>query len=435
MTAYLTARPGDMPRTALQRLKVAYLLQNAGNVDFRLNVGDTVPVRQTLRGLQRAGHEVTCFRLEGQSVLAYENVVDFERKVDVSQGLSELRAFRYAERGFRRVQSALRLPYFALFDSFRFYQTGLNVLGDFDLCHEHNGLFSFGTAMACRRLGLPYVLTVSADPFIEKRVVGNQLKGVHGAAAAWAARYTYRAARRIICVSEPARQSLASRWQIPLEKIAVMPNGVDLDLFRPDADPGPVRRRYALENRPVITFVGSFHPWHGLDRLVAAFAGVLKVFPEARLLLVGDGRSRQMVEEQLTRFGIDQQVIITGFVDQEEVPEMLAAADIAVLPYPELPEQLWFSPLKLYEYMAAGKAIVASASGQIVDVIADGHSGVLVPPGDVEQLAAALIALLNQPDRMHRLGNNARRQVESSHSWEQYIERLEAIYRDVLTSG
>jgi glycosyltransferase involved in cell wall biosynthesis len=93
---------------------------------------------------------------------------------------------------------------------------------------------------------------------------------------------------------------------------------------------------------------------------------------------------------------------------------------------------LWFSPLKLYEYMAAGKAIVASRAGQIAEVIQDGHNGLLVESGDVAALAQALLKLLKDPVKRERLGQNAREQAIRHHSWERYIKRLEDIYRSVV---
>jgi glycosyltransferase involved in cell wall biosynthesis len=93
---------------------------------------------------------------------------------------------------------------------------------------------------------------------------------------------------------------------------------------------------------------------------------------------------------------------------------------------------MWFSPLKLYEYMAAGKAVVASAEGQIVDAIADGESGVLVPPGDSTALAEAIVSLLQDPGRRHCLGRKARQQAVAQHSWDHYIRRLEVVYESVM---
>jgi glycosyltransferase involved in cell wall biosynthesis len=211
-----------------------------------------------------------------------------------------------------------------------------------------------------------------------------------------------------------------------------MPNGVDLDLFGQEPDGRAVRAELGLGDNPVIMFVGSFEPWHGIDLLVEAFALVRERLPEAQLVLVGDGPARSAVEKLSKAKGLSAALFITGFVPHTKVPDYLAAADAASLPYPHLPRELWFSPLKLYEYMAAGKAITASRAGQIAEVIRDGENGLLVEPGSVEDLARALLAILENPELQRSLGENARQQAVERHSWQQYIRRLEQIYYSVL---
>ncbi len=421
-----------LPRPNAQPLHIAYATQNVGNIDFSTDTGDTVPVKQSLLGLQRAGHRVSCLMLAGREVRRIENVADAGRSEALPTGLSGSAPFLAVESGVRRLQRETRLPYFAAFDSYRFYEACLRALPGFDLCHEHNGAFCVGAALACRRLGMPYVLTVSADPIFEKRMIGRPLRGLHGYVAAREAAFTYRLARRILCVSEAAKQNLAQSWALPPDKIVVMANGVDTQLFSPAYDPAPMRAEWGLGDRPVVAFVGAFQPWHGLDKLIESMALVRQETPDALLLLVGDGRARPQVDQAIAAHNMQQQVIVTGLLPQEKIPALLAAADVATLPYPQLPAELWFSPLKLYEYMAAGKAIVASDAGQIGDVIRDGENGLLVRPGDVGELAGAITRLLRDGALRERIGRTAREQAVAQHSWERYVSRLESVYRQVL---
>jgi len=420
-----------MSSTANQ-LRIAYAIQNVGGIDFIKDLGDAVPVKYTLKGLRRAGHEVTCLRFKGRSVVGIDDIDDPEQACNVSLGLTGTKAFMLFESGVRRLQRELGWPYYAFFDTYRFYEACCRCFSRYDLCHEHNGLFSAGAALACKRLGIPYVLTFSADPLLEAELVGTPLRGMHAQIAIWAARLTYRTAKKIICVSEPAKQHLVDSWQVDHTKIVVMPNGVDIEVFGSDYDPRPTRAKLGLDGAPVISFVGGFQYWHGLDQLAKSFAQVLPEVPQAKLLLVGDGPARASIEQSVTELGIEPAVIITGLVPHNDVPKILAAADIAVIPYPPLPKELWFSPLKLYEYMAAGKAIVASRAGQIAEVIQDGHNGLLVESGDVAGLAQAMIKLLKDPAKREQLGRNARQQAIKHHSWDHYIKRLEEIYRSVV---
>ena len=414
------------------RLKIAYAIQNVGGIDFRVDIGDTVPVKQSLLGLQRRGHQIRVFRLAKQQLLTF-SPESFQSVRSLPGGVTDGRLFHVLERAGRRLQKILGIPYYAVLDSYRFYSGCVRAFPGYDLCHEHNGLFCIGAAMAARRLGLPYVLTFSADLFLERELLGRPLRGLHARAAAAEARYTYRLARAVICVSNPARDHLVERWQVDPEKIHVLPNGVDTDVFVPAGPPDPaLRQKYGLEGARVIAFAGGFQPWHGLDLLVRSFAKVLNEIPDARLLLIGDGRARRQVEAEILRSGVGDRVVITGLVPQEQVPPLLALADVAVLPYPELPNELWFSPLKLYEYMAAGSAIVASGAGQIAEVVKDGYNGVLVNPGDVGGLTRALIGVLNDPELRRSLGRNARKQAVERHSWDQYVDRLEGVYDRAL---
>lgn len=413
-------------------LRVAYTIQNIGGIDFTQDIGDTVPVKQSLLGLQRAGHEVHCYRLAGRDVMRYDDVSQPDDVKMVSTGVAGTNPFRLFESGIRRGQKMLNLPYYAFFDAYRFYEASLRFLPQYDLCHEHNGLFCIGAAMACKRLNKPYVLTFSADLFLERAFVGHPLKGVHAKVAAWQSRYTYDLARKILCVSEAAKQHLINAWQVEPDKIVVMPNGVDIDLFQPGAPDLALRESLGLNGHQVISFVGGFQPWHGLDILVESFAQCLREVPNVKLLLVGDGRVREQVETAIQRFGVGSNVLITGFVPQNHVPRYLSLSDMAVMPYPSLPKELWFSPLKMYEYMAAGKAIVASRAGQIAEVIQPGVNGVLVEPGDKDDLARTMIRLLQSPEERARLGSTARQQAVEHHSWAQYIRKLENIYQDAL---
>lgn len=408
------------------------MIQNVGNIDFSQDVGDTVPVKNSLLGLQRAGHAADCYRLAGQSVIRISDVSSPDN-VDVSSlGVTGKSYFHLLEGGFRRLQRIFGVPYFALFDSYRFYEGCMRILPQYDICHEHNGLFSLGASLACSRLKMPYILTFSADPLMELELVGKPLKGIHKSAAIKAAIYSYQAANRIICVSRQASQHLIDEWRVTPEKIVVLPNGVDVNLFSQVHNPERIRSRFGFNEDVVIGFVGGFQYWHGLDMLTESFASVVADHPGVKLFLVGDGPAKDSIEKVVKKLDLDKFVVFSGLVPQDQVPEYLSAMDVAVLPYPKLPKDLWFSPLKLYEYMAAAKAIIASDSGQISEVITDGTNGILVEPGNAVELTSALIKLIDDDDMRINLGKSAQLQAKRQHSWDSYVHRLESVYANVI---
>jgi len=412
-------------------LRIVYAIQNVG-LDFLHPVGNAILILSTLYGLLNAGHQVSVIRLQGQEVHLLENIRKPDLVRAIGAGMASWWIYRRLEGALRRVQRLLRIPYFALFDSLRFYLACRRAFAGCQLVHEYYGLFGFGAALACRRLGLPYVLTFDADPIVESDFAGQPLAALPRLWATWMAKFALRTAAKVLCVSTPTKKVLIERWRVAEDKIAVLPNGVDTTLFQPRRDVASLRQSFRLNSYPTICFVGGFQPWHGLDVFIAEFWRILERIPDARLVLVGDGRARPAIDEQIERSGVKSRVIITGYVDQETVARWLACADVAILPYPRLPGELWFSPLKLYEYMAAGKAIVAVRDGQIAEVIEDRVTGILVEPGDMAAFAEAVVRLLLDPELGGTLGENARRQAEQRHSWGRSSGSLEEIYRSVV---
>lgn len=405
-------------------MNLAYTLQSV-SITPEQESGPAVLIRQIVDGLRSNGHNVSFLFLRGREV------VEQPSGRVMPLGLSGGRPFKLVESGLRRLQSELNLPYLGLFESFRFYQGCRSILSQSTVCHDYHTLFGLGSTLAARRLGLPLVLTVDADLLLERQLVGSPLTGLQGWLARRMARISFRVARKLICVSEAAAQHFIDQWAIQPSKIAILPNGVDLRPFENRPLPQEARRQLGLGEGPTIMFVGGFQPWHGLETLLTSFAMVAGRFRNAKLVFVGDGPVRPGVETKIVSLGLSAQVRLAGSVPNSQVPLWLAAADVVVAPYGRLPHTLWFSPLKLYEYMAAGKAIVASRAGQIAQVIRPGHNGLLFEPDNSTQLAEAINDLLSDPAGREQLGQNARQQAIEQHSWQQYTHRLEQIYAEV----
>jgi glycosyltransferase involved in cell wall biosynthesis len=184
------------------------------------------------------------------------------------------------------------------------------------------------------------------------------------------------------------------------EHVHVVRRPVERDAF---ADPGPDPFPH-LPRRSRIVFVGRLSPQKGVATLLAAFAGLTT--PGARLVLVGDGPDRDDLERQARRLGVRDRIHVTGFVPHSRIPAVLASADLLVLPsvYEE------FGTV-LVEAMQVGLPAVASRVGGIPEVVEDGVTGLLVPPGDPRSLAAAIDRVLGDPELAQRLGGSARRRA------------------------
>lgn len=199
----------------------------------------------------------------------------------------------------------------------------------------------------------------------------------------------------------------------PGGETVVLPNGFDEEAFAGLPARAEARRFLGLpDEAPVVGFAGGLRPWHGLEVAVEALAEL----PSVLLAVAGDGEVRTGLERLAHRLGVADRVVWLGQLPHRLIPGFLVALDVAVLPYPALPE-FAFSPLKLYEYLAAGVPVVASDLGQIRGVLADGRWGTLVRPGDSEALAAGIRSVLSDPARASDVAANARRMAFEDHTW------------------
>jgi len=201
-----------------------------------------------------------------------------------------------------------------------------------------------------------------------------------------------------------------------------IPTAADPRIFRPMNRPKPVQLN--------IGFVGTFGKWHGASFLTHAFGWLLNQHKELRentkLLLIGDGPDMKNVKETILGFGIQDNVHFTGEVKHALVPDFLEGCRICVCPtVPNVDGSEFFgSPTKLFEYMAMGKAVIASKIGMIPEIIKDGINGRLFTPGDCEDLRDCLYELITNPEFCEYLGKQARISVLSGHSWSHRAKTL-----------
>lgn len=290
-------------------------------------------------------------------------------------------------------------------------------------------LHDFSSIVLAREYGVPLVLEFNGSEVWVQRNWGSPLK--YEAIAARIERFNLDAADLIVVVSDVMRDQLVDEG-IPAEKILVNPNGVDTEVYHPGVDGGEVRRRYGLEDKLVVGFIGTFGRWHGTTTLAAAFVKALKQRPEyrdrARLLLIGDGQMLPETMQILHAAGLESPAVFTGLVPQAQGPQHLAACD--VLASPQTPNadgsRFFGSPTKLFEYLAMGKAIIASDLDQLGQVLDHDRTAWLTKPGDVDSLCDGLLKLWDDAALRERLGRAARAEAVARHSWRRHTERIVA---------
>lgn len=245
-------------------------------------------------------------------------------------------------------------------------------------------------------------------------------------------RLNLRAATRVVVVSEVERDNLLAAG-VAAEKIIVNPNGVDAQEFHPDIGGARVRDELKIRADEILVgFVGTFGPWHGVLQLAEA-ATRLDASARIKFLLIGNGSLRDEAERIVSAGGASERVIFTGAVAHERVPQLLDACDVLASPHVPLADGTPFfgSPTKLFEYMAMGKAIVASRLGQIGDVLIDGETALLVEPGDVRELTEAIARLAQSRELRAKMGNAARRVVIENYTWRHNAARVLDAYRQL----
>jgi glycosyltransferase involved in cell wall biosynthesis len=266
-----------------------------------------------------------------------------------------------------------------------------------DVIYERYNLFHLAGALVARRRRLPLLLEVNA-PLAEERARfgGLRLRRL----ARWAEGFVWRAADRVLPVTAVLAGHVTAAG-VPASRIAVVPNGIDLDAFPPSpADPAAASRDL------VLGFVGFVRDWHGLDSVVRGIAG-WQGEPGLALQVVGEGPARPGLEALAADLGIAGRVRFTGLAPREAVPGLVAGFDIALQPA----SVAYASPLKVFEYMAAARPIVAPDQPNIREVLDHDRTALLFDPAAPGAMWQAVHRLAGDAALRARLGQAAREEV------------------------
>jgi glycosyltransferase involved in cell wall biosynthesis len=297
-----------------------------------------------------------------------------------------------------------------------------------DILYEVYALFGSGGIELGRRYGIPHILEVNAPLCIEQ--AGYVKFPLHRTAQVLEDEI-YRRSDAVVAVSDWLRDFIVERGA-KADDVHVIANGVAERLFGDLGSGERVRRELGLEHERIVGFVGTYQPWHDVDGLLDAFADVSSANPDVRLLLVGDGPERRRAEERIAQLGLDGSAILVGPVQHEQIPAYIAAMDIAVAPFKAREDHLYGSPMKLFEYMAAGKASICTAIEQTTDVIEHGRTGWLYAPGDRAALTEALTALLSHPERACAMGAAGREEIMAKYTWRALADGAAAIAEELI---
>lgn len=286
-----------------------------------------------------------------------------------------------------------------------------------DVVYKRHSNLDVSPLAVSRMMGVPTILEVNClfaskahqnmDPVFFTRVTRIIEK--------WA----FSLADKVLVVSSPLRQQLIDMG-VPKEKILLQPNGADPLKFNPESfDPKEMRDKFDLHGKVVVGWTGILRKWHDLGLLVEVIEGVKNIYPDVRLLLIGDGPERTSLERLAKHKGVENEVIFVGRVPHGDIPLYLSVIDIAVASG-DLSN--YASPMKILEYMAMRKPVLAPRMKNIEDILSDKEDGLLFTPGDSKEFKEKLLQLIRDESLRLRLGKAGREKVVKYLNWDKIAE-------------
>jgi glycosyltransferase involved in cell wall biosynthesis len=412
-------------------MKILYLCSDSG-IPVLGRKGASIHVREMVGAFAQAGHQVVLaapvlnkspwekpaeveanllhVRLAASAQTASQRVRDFTQQLGLDSSLpGELRRILHNQE--------LEAQLLARLDK-----------DSPDFIYERAALYGTAGAVVAKALNVPLLVELNAPLAVEQAAYrGNGL----GDLGAQAERWALGQADAVLAVSAPLRDHVLDLGIDPA-KVHVIPNGVNTDLFHPAPPDAALRARLGLGEGPVLGFVGGLRPWHGIESLPEILSRVSARHPGARLVVAGDGPLREGLTRGLIERGLREQAVFTGALPHDEVPAVIRQFDVALAPYPALEHAFYFSPLKLFEYMACGVPVVAANCGQIADVIRDGETGLLHAPGDLAALAAACDRLLGSAKLRFTLGQSAAAHIRAGYTWTHNARRVTELAESLI---
>ena len=374
--------------------------------DLGASTGAATQIRETVAGLERMGHEVL--------------VVDRHRKP------------AHRTEGKRR-----RVAHAWLWETANHLRSLRGVSEEAEILRRQRPdivltlhALRFSSLLAARRLGLPVVFQVNASVPDEIRRYRPEVRLLPGFSD-WVESRMLRAADGVVVVSSVLRDYFV-RQGVPPERVVAVPNGADINKFRPEAADPAIRAQFP--GRTLVGFVGSFARFHGIELLEYAIGQVANKRPEVHFILVGHGPGAEALRERRRQRRWEERVTFLGHLPHDRIPGLVAAMDVLLVPY-AAQELFYFSPIKLFEYMACGRAVLAARLGQITEVIEDWQNGLLYDPASPDDFVEKLLDLLGDPALRVRLGACARETIVSRYTWDHSARRVRDVLEQVLHRG
>ena len=292
-----------------------------------------------------------------------------------------------------------------------------------DFIYERYNLYLPAGTWVKKLFKIPLLLEVNAPLFEERK----EFNGIAiPRLAKWTERYVWRNADQVLAVTEVLGKIISSEG-VDNQKITVIPNGINLDRFSEKLDSSIIKTKLGIDKKLVLGFTGFVREWHRLDLVLI----LLKDNPSRHLLVVGDGPAASTIQNRARELGVEKQLTITGIVKRNNVAEYVSAFDIAL----QSDVTDYASPLKLFEYMILGKAIIAPDKENIKEVLTNNINAVFYEHNNINCLLESIERLCNDDELRNNLGNQARKTViDKGYTWDANARLVCEIAQTIIQS-
>jgi len=384
------------------------------NVNIKARTGDAVHVRELAMNLAKLGHRVSL--IAGYTQEQSDELQSLEKHPNIQ--------ISYNKTLFK-IPFPRSKDFSSLWRSFKIARENPP-----DVIYERSFSPKIGVVLS-KILRKPLVVEINGIVEEEAKLQGTYInhkytKGIRKKFR----RLFFNSANKIVAVAPGIKEELQKRYNIPSDKIVVIQNGANTDIFRP-MDQATVKEELGLSQKSkYVCFVGNLAPWQGVEYLIKAAPIVLEKVPEVRFLIVGDGMMRNALETLVKKLGLQDKFVFTGSVPFEEVPKYINAGDVCIsIKKPVLPG----SPLKVFEYMSCEKPVVATRkSAYGFEILEEVGAGLLVDPENHREVANAIADILNNNVKRLEMGVKGRKTVVKQYGWKNTAMKVTEVCYSVI---
>lgn len=296
-----------------------------------------------------------------------------------------------------------------------------------DAIYKRMSDFTLSPLVISKLFGIPYFVEVNGILMDEMKM--TRMSKLNIFIIKVSEYLNYKHAQKIVTVAHGIKDGIIKLYNIPVQKIIVIENGANIELFKP-MDKEEVKKELKLDpNTRYVCFVGNLAPWQGVEYLIRSSKSIIREVPNTRFLIVGDGLMKNELVELSKKIGVFNNFIFTGAIPYKEIPNYINASDVCLAPFIRKRNA---SPLKLYEYMACGKPVVASDIIGVGDLLERENAGIAVTPENPEELAAAVLKLLRNKKSRDEMGRNGKEYVIKNNSWESVAKKLVEVFKESI---